>query len=190
MAYGAYLAADLLHESGVIATVIAGIVLGTYGKAYGMRPKTQEALDTVWEFIAFLLTALAFLLVGLVITVPQLIDSAVPIAWAVVAVLFARALVVYLLLGGTGRLIADRFHARIPMAWLHVMFWAGLRGAVAVAMALALPSDFPQRELLQEMVFGVVLFTLIVQGTTTDLVVRRVGARRPHQPPPEPEPTA
>jgi CPA1 family monovalent cation:H+ antiporter len=190
MAYGAYLVADLLHESGVIATVIAGIVLGTYGKAYGMRPKTQEALDTVWEFIAFLLTALAFLLVGLVITVPQLIDSAVPIAWAVVAVLFARALVVYLLLGGTGRLIADRFHARIPMAWLHVMFWAGLRGAVAVAMALALPSDFPQRELLQEMVFGVVLFTLIVQGTTTDLVVRRVGARRPHQPAPEPERTA
>jgi hypothetical protein len=52
----------------------------------------------------------------------------------------------------------------VPAAWLHVLFWAGLRGAVAVAMALSLPADLPQRELLQEITFGVVLFTLLVQG--------------------------
>jgi CPA1 family monovalent cation:H+ antiporter len=62
------------------------------------------------------------------------------------------------------------------MAWLHVMFWAGLRGAVAVAMALSLPADFPQRDLLREITFGVVLFTLLVQGTTTELVIRWTGA--------------
>jgi CPA1 family monovalent cation:H+ antiporter len=175
-AYGAYLVADLFHESGIIATVVAGIVFGNYGRRIGMSDRTQEALDTVWEFVAFLLTALVFLLVGLVITLPNLVSAIVPIAWGVVAILIGRAVAVYLLLGGTSRIISDRVHPAIPIAWLHVMFWAGLRGAVAVAMALSLPLDFPQRELLQEVTFGIVLFTLMVQGTTTDLVIRRTGA--------------
>ena len=61
----------------------------------------------------------------------------------------------------------------VPAGWLHVLFWAGLRGAVAVAMALSLPADVPQRDLLQEITFGVVLFTLLVQGTTIGRVVDR-----------------
>jgi CPA1 family monovalent cation:H+ antiporter len=177
-AYGAYLIADALHESGIIATVVAGMTIGTYGRRIGMSQRTQEALDTVWEFAAFLLTALVFLLIGLVITVPQLVEALVPIGWGVLAILAGRALVVYLVVGGTSRLISDRFHPAVPVAWLHVMFWAGLRGAVAVAMALSLPADLPQRSLLQEITFGVVLFTLLVQGTTTELVIRRTGASR------------
>jgi CPA1 family monovalent cation:H+ antiporter len=140
-----------------------------------MSARTQEALDTAWEFVAFLLTALVFLLVGLAITFPQLVEALAPIAWAVVAILVGRALVVYVLLGGTSLVISDRFHRAIPRAWLHVMFWSGLRGAVSVAMALALPADFPQRVLLQEITFGVVLFTLLIQGTTTELLIDRLG---------------
>lgn len=185
-AYGAYLVADLFHESGIIATVVAGLVLGNYGRRIGMSERTREALDTVWEFLAFLLTALVFLLVGLVITLPDLADALAPIVWGVAAILVSRALVVYLLVGGTSRLIGDRFHPAVPTAWLHVMFWSGLRGAVAVAMALSLPLAFPQRALLQEITFGVVLFTLLVQGTTTEFVIDRTGAgaRRPVVHPP------
>ncbi|CAN5536148.1 hypothetical protein BH20CHL6_BH20CHL6_17550 [soil metagenome] len=176
-AYGTYLIADAFHESGIIATVVAGIVIGNYGRRIGMSPRTEEALDTVWEFFAFLLTALVFLLVGLAITLPQLVDSVVPILWGVAAILVGRALVVYLLLGVSSRLLRGRrsFGDVIPIPWLHVTFWSGLRGAVAVAMALSLPSDFPQRVLLQEITFGVVLFTLLVQGTTVELVIRRSG---------------
>jgi CPA1 family monovalent cation:H+ antiporter len=181
-AYGAYLLSDQLHESGVIATVVAGLVLGNYGRRIGMSERTQEALNTVWEFISFLLTALVFLLVGLVITFPSLVEALGPIAWGVVAVVVARALVVYLLLGGTSHLISDRYHPAIPTPWLHVMFWSGLRGAVAVAMALSLPPDFPQRLLLQEVTFGIVLFTLVVQGTTIGLVVQRSGAGAINEP--------
>ncbi|HSM38671.1 MAG TPA: cation:proton antiporter [Candidatus Limnocylindrales bacterium] len=175
-AYGGYLIADLLHESGIIATVVAGLVLGNYGRRIGMSERTQDALNTVWEFIAFLLTALVFLLVGLVISFPALVEALWPIVWGVVAIMIGRALVVYLLLGGTSRLVSDRYHPAVPLAWLHVMFWSGLRGAVAVAMALSLPADFPQRLLLQEVTFGIVLFTLAVQGTTIGLVIRRTGA--------------
>ncbi len=178
-AYGAYLVADAFHESGIIATVVAGLMLGNYGRRIGMSERTQEALDTVWEFIAFLLTALVFLLVGLAISIQELAQAAVPIAWAIIAILIGRAIVVYLLLGGTSVLISDRYHRAIPRAWLHVMFWSGLRGAVSVAMALSLPTAFPERGLLQEITFGVVLFTLLIQGTTTELLIRRlhVGAQ-------------
>jgi NhaP-type Na+/H+ or K+/H+ antiporter len=83
-------------------------------------------------------------------------------------------MVVYGLLGGASRLARGPGLAEtVPAAWLHVLFWAGLRGAVAVAMALSLPADTPQRTLLQEITFGVVLFTLLVQGPTVGWVVDR-----------------
>jgi Na+:H+ antiporter len=173
-AYGTYLVADALHQSGVIATLVAGILIGSYGRRVGMGDRTSEALDTVWEFIAFLLTAFAFLLVGLAISLPQVVRDLPAIAWGVLAILVGRALVVYGLLGGASHLLARvRRDRPVPTGWLHVLFWAGLRGAVAVAMALSLPPDLPQRALLQDVAFGIVLFTLFVQGTTAELVVRR-----------------
>jgi len=175
LAYGTYVLADALHKSGVIATVVAGVVLGSYGRRTAMSARTRDALALVWEFLAFLLTALVFLLVGLAIAIPSLIEALPAIAWAVLAIVIARVLVVYVLLGGGSRLrAAVRHREPIPTPWLHVLFWAGLRGAVAVAMALSLPIDFPSRSLLQEITFGVVLFTLLVQGLSVDVVVRRV----------------
>lgn len=63
--------------------------------------------------------------------------------------------------------------SRERTAWLHVLFWSGLRGAVDVALALSLPSDVPQRHLLQEITFGIVPFTLLFQGMTIEPLVRR-----------------
>jgi monovalent cation:H+ antiporter, CPA1 family len=177
-AYGTYLLADGLDQSGIIATLVAGVVIGTHGRQVGLSPRALEALDVVWELIAFLLTAFAFLLVGLAISLGDLVNGAGSIAWGVVGVIVARVVVVYGLVGGAAQLIGERVHwPKPPIAWLHVMFWAGLRGAVAVAMALSLPAEFPQRALLQQVTFGVVLFTLFVQGTTAELVVARTGAR-------------
>jgi CPA1 family monovalent cation:H+ antiporter len=175
-AYGTYLLADAFHDSGVLATVAAGVVMGNYGRRIGMSPRTEDAIDTVWEFIGFLLTAVAFVLIGVAIPLSSLADSLPWIAWGIVGILVGRALVIYGLLGGASRL--PRMHASmvLPVSWLHVLFWAGLRGAVAVAVALSLPADFPQRTLLQEITFGIVLFTLALQGTTIDWVVRKTGA--------------
>jgi CPA1 family monovalent cation:H+ antiporter len=175
-AYGTYVLADLLHQSGIISVVVAGIVTGTYGRRVGFSERAREAIDTVWEFLAFVLTAIAFLLIGLAIPLGTLGDAAVPIAWGVVAVLVGRALVVYGLLGGSSRL-AHRLGVapRMPISWLHVMNWIGLRGAVAMALALSLPTDLPDRALLQGTAFGIVLFTVLVQGTTAERVVRWAG---------------
>jgi CPA1 family monovalent cation:H+ antiporter len=192
LAYGTYLVADGLHQSGVIATAVAGIVLGTYGRRNGLSPKTEEALDTVWEFVAFLGTAFIFLVVGFSIAAHSLADVAVPIAWAVAAALVGRALIVYGLLGGW-RIVSRALGARrqtvavsgkvardegdLPLGWLHVIFWSGLRGAVSTALALSLPLDFPNRAQLQGITFGVVLFTLVVQATTAELVLARWGRK-------------
>ncbi len=196
LAYGTYLVADGLHESGVIATVVAAIVLGDHRRRRATAsaassssaasteaslggvepgdPTAGDALDTVWEFLAYLLTALVFLLVGLAFPVGDLAGSLPWIVWGIVGTLVGRALVVYVLLGAGARLlpiVGPR--GALPRGWLHVLFWSGLRGAVAVAMALALPATVPERALLQQITFGIVLFTLIVQGMTAGALVKR-----------------
>ncbi|HEX8939955.1 MAG TPA: cation:proton antiporter [Candidatus Limnocylindrales bacterium] len=221
LAYGSYLLADGLGQSGVIATAVAGLTLGARGRQLGLGPRTIEALDTVWEFVAFLATALVFLLIGLAIPLGRLVEAVPAAAWAVLAVLVGRAVLVYGGVGGlealararaarkrrragergagergaeSGQLLAagarpgaveetgDGLGGRdragvVPRAWLHVIAWAGLRGAVSVALALSLPLDVPDRAFLQGITFGVVLFTLLVQATTVDRLVRRLGVQ-------------
>lgn len=175
-AYGTYMVASVVHQSGIIAVVIAGIVIGTYRHETLFTARARDAIDTVWEFLAFILTGVAFLLIGIAIPLDSLPRAAVYIAWGVVAVLVGRALVIYGLLGGSSN-IGHRLGIapQIPGSWLHIINWTGLRGAVAMALALSLPSDVPNRLLLQGTIFGIVLFTVLVQGTTAGRVVRWAG---------------
>jgi CPA1 family monovalent cation:H+ antiporter len=170
-AYGTYLVALRLGESGIIATVMAGVVIGWAGDR-GMLPRrTMAALDAVWSFAAYMITALTFLLIGMTIG-PELVLRAAPlIAAGFLAITIARVLVVYGLIGGTERALPGP--SILPVGHLHVMFWAGLRGAIATALVLALPTDLPQRDLLTGAVYGIVLLTLVVQGTTAGWVIRR-----------------
>lgn len=181
-AYGTYLVADALHQSGIIATVVAGIVIGNPGPRRALSARTTEALDLTWEFVAFLLTALVFLLVGVVIT-PGELAAAVPVIVAgYVAITLARAIVVYGVIGVGQRLMPRRLRHDLSIGYLHVMFWAGLRGAIAIALVLALPPDLPSHDLIAGGVYGIVLITLLVQGTTAGWLVRRtrvLGATSP-----------
>ncbi|MFL5680591.1 MAG: cation:proton antiporter [Chloroflexota bacterium] len=176
LAYGTYLAADAIGQSGIIAAAAAGLVLGNYGHRLGLTERTVAALDVVWEFLAFLLTAVVFLVVGVTIRLPDLAGDLAAIAWAVAAVVAIRAALVYGTIGALNR-ITERRLPRVPRAWQHVIFWSGLRGAVAVALALSLPIEFPSRSLIQSIVYGVVLFTLVVQATTADALMHRLGLR-------------
>lgn len=174
-AYGTYLVADYLHESGIIATVMVGLAIGNAGGRYTLPAAATEALDVAWETVAFLLTALVFLLVGVVITPAQLLGAGSVVLAGYVGITVARALVVYGLIGAGGRLLARGRPGTLPVGYLHVMFWAGLRGAIAIALVLSLPADLPQHDLIEGGVYGIVLITLLLQGTTAGWMVRRTG---------------
>jgi Na+:H+ antiporter len=174
-AYGSYLLAERLGQSGILATVTCGLVFGSYGRR-ATSARAEDAIDTVWGFVAFLMTTVVFLLIGLAITISQLASAVLPILAALAGILVSRAIVVYGLLGPGSRAAARLGWARaLPANWLHLVAWAGLRGAIAVALALSLPLDLPQRDLLQGTVFGVVLLTLLIQGTTIEPLASRLG---------------
>lgn len=173
LAYGSYLVADGLHASGPLACVAAGIMQGTYGRQIGMSERTSRLLDDLWEFLGFFANAILFLLVGFSVNVAALIANAWAVGVAIVAVIIARVLVVEIV----GLLTARTDLAAPPRERL-ILIWSGLRGALTIALALGLPRDTPQRELLIQMAFGVVLFTLIAQGLTLPLLIDAVGLRR------------
>jgi CPA1 family monovalent cation:H+ antiporter len=161
LAYGAYLVAERLHFSGVLAVVAAGLVNGNIGPQ-GMSPTTRIVLFNFWEYVAFLANSFVFLLIGLEINLATLASSWRPVTAAVLAVLVARAASVY----GLGWL-SRKLPEPIPPRWQHVLNWGGLRGAIALALALSLPPALgPARSQLQVMAYGVVLFTLLAQSTT------------------------
>jgi Na+:H+ antiporter len=169
LAFGSYLLAEQLHFSGVLAVVAAGLVNGNIGPQ-GMSPTTRIVLFNFWEFVAFLANSMIFLMLGLQINIPVLLQNWQPVLWAIFAVLVARVLVVYGL-GG----IANRWFEPISLRWQHVMAWGGLRGAISLALALSLPAALgPDRDLMRTMAFGVVLFTLLVQATTMGRLIRKL----------------
>ncbi len=172
-AYGTYLLADRLHQSGIIATVVVGLVLASLSSPKPITHHAREVIGETWEVIAFLLTALTFLLMGLVISPALLVTAAPLIAVAFVAMTAGRAISTYGLVGIGSRI--RPIGGPISTGFLHVVFWSGLRGAIAVALVLSLPADMPNRDLVTGAVYGVVLITLLVQGTTAGLVVRRSG---------------
>jgi CPA1 family monovalent cation:H+ antiporter len=170
LAFGAYLLAERLHFSGVLAVVAAGLINGNMGPQ-GMSPTTRIVLFNFWEYVAFLANSLVFLLIGLEVNIPALAAAWQPVLWAVAAVLLARLVVVYGL-----SWFVNRWTEPVPLRWQHVLSWGGLRGAISLALALSLPAALgPQRDLIRVMTFGVVLFTLLAQGMTIRPLIRRLG---------------
>lgn len=174
LALGSYVIAESFHVSGILAVVAAGLMVGNIG-TQNTSPTTRLTLDNFWEFMAFVANSLVFLAIGLEIEISQLWPNLIPIIVAVLAVLLSRAIVVY---GFTA--IYSRFTSleqNVPASYRHVMFWGGLRGAISLALALTLTGEIfgaAVAKEMQVMTFGVVLFTLLVQGTTIDNLIRRL----------------
>ncbi len=167
LAFGSFVGAETLDVSGILAVLTAGLVIGSLD-LQKLSPTTRITLYNFWDLLAFVANSAVFLILGLQINIGELIDQAGAVAIAVLAILASRALVVY-----GAAWLSSRGHDPIPMRYRHVMFWGGLRGAVSLALALSLTG--PGAENLQLMTFGVVLFTLLVQGLTIEPLIKRLG---------------
>ncbi|MBO0779658.1 MAG: sodium:proton antiporter [Ktedonobacteraceae bacterium] len=186
-AYGLYLLADFLHTSGILAVIIGGLVLGSYGRERGMSERTREAVDNFWSMVAFLANALLFLLVGAQLDPSEFLTPgrAGSLLWiaglVIVLVLLARFVIVLLL----PRHISPFDGLRLR-SWRFVIFWSGLRGALSMALVLALPVSMPDREELIFSTYAVVLFTLLVQGFSLRWILKRLPlSLRSEKPVPE-----
>jgi CPA1 family monovalent cation:H+ antiporter len=165
LAYGAYITAENLETSGVLAVVTAGLIAGNSAHQI-MTPTTRVTVENFWELVSFLVNSLVFLFIGAQIKLGSMFSKWPVILLAIAAVLLARIIVIYGF---------SRFGRHIPSPWKHIMIWGGLRGAISLALALSLPEAFgPAREVIQYMAFGVVLFTLLIQGTTMKPLLRHL----------------
>ena len=163
---GGYAVADVLHTSGPIAVVVAGLLIGNQGRHLAMSDTTREYLDTFWELIDELLNAILFVLIGLEVLVLSFKDEYLVAGLLVIPlVLFARFVSVSLPVQ-----LFRLFEDLTNRATL-ILTWGGLRGGISVAMALSLPAS-PYRDAIVTMTYIVVVFSILVQGLTIEGLIR------------------
>ncbi len=172
---GGYALAQVLHLSGPIAMVVAGLLIGNHGRSFAMSPTTVEHLDSFWELIDEILNAVLFVLLGLEVlavtfTVRHLAAGLLAIPAVLLARLVSVAVPVWLL----------NLRSPIDRPTVRVLTWGGLRGAISVALALSLPHELAERPLILVMTYVVVVFSILVQGLTIGPLARRWMARREH----------
>ena len=171
IAYGSYLAADIVHASGIVAVVVAGVVIARYGSTTGKLHGTQ--LLGFWNLLAFVLNAILFILVGAALPASKLLPVAGLVIAAFVIMLVTRAVPVYGLLGAL-----DWRATSIPWPWRHLTFWAGLRGALSVALALSVADLTQVDKRVSIVAYGVVLLSLLIQGGLVAPVARALRIER------------
>lgn len=169
-AYASFLVAEHFGLSGVLATITAGLVIGNFKSLNAISERGQEAVQAFWEYAAFVSNSLIFLLIGMREAHENFAAIGLPAVGAVALVTLGRAVAIY-----PCCLLFSRSSLRVTMKHQHVLFWGGLRGAVALALALGLPAELQRREEIITISFAVVAFSVFVQGLTVAPFLRRMG---------------
>ena len=149
-------------------------MLGNCGSLGAITDKGRAEVVAFWEYIAFVVNSLIFLLIGIRLAHHHFAALLLPILAAIALVILGRALAVY---GGCALFARSRW--RVSGAQQHILFWGGLRGALALALVLGLPTSLPQRDTLITVTFAVVAFSVIVQGLTVTPLLHRLGQIAP-----------
>ncbi|MDE2429945.1 MAG: cation:proton antiporter, partial [Burkholderiales bacterium] len=166
-AYGSFLLAEHFHWSGVLATLTAGLLVGNRGHLGAISPKGREMVEAFWEFAAFVANSLIFILIGVHEANQPFMSLVGPSVIAIALVLLGRAAAIYPLAG-----LLSKTSMRLSFPFQHIMVWGGLRGALALALAMGLPASIPFRSEIITIAFAVVAFSVIVQGlTVTPLLI-------------------
>jgi CPA1 family monovalent cation:H+ antiporter len=169
-AYGSFLLAEHYHFSGVLATLTAGLVVGNYRSSTSISSAGRQTLGPFWEFAAFVANSLIFLLIGAQEAQQHFTGIWLPLLVAIALVTLGRAVAIY-------PICAAFLKTRLRVGFMHqhILFWGGLRGALALALALALPEQMPNRDAVITVTFAVVAFSVFAQGLTMTPLLRKLG---------------
>jgi CPA1 family monovalent cation:H+ antiporter len=168
-AYGSFLLAEHFHLSGVLASLVAGLLTGNIGSLGSITDKGRDAVISFWEFIAFVVNSLIFILLGIGGAYQDFSNLLLPIGVAIVMMFAGRALAIYPLSA-----LFSRSTLQISLNHQHILFWGGLRGALALALALGIPPEVPDREAITAVAFAVVAYSIFVQGLTMVPLLRKL----------------
>lgn len=168
-AYGSFLLAEHFHLSGVLASLVAGLMTGNIGSLGSFTDKGREAVVSFWEFIAFIVNSLIFMLIGIRAAYQDFTNLLLPITIAIVTMFAGRALAIYPLSA-----LFSRSTLHVTLHHQHILFWGGLRGALALALALGLPPELSERGAIIAVAFAVVAYSIFVQGLTMVPLLRKL----------------
>ena len=168
-AYGSFLLAEHFHLSGVLASLVAGLLTGNIGSLGSFTDKGRESVVSFWEFIAFIVNSLIFMLIGIRAAYQEFTNLLIPIVIAIIMMFAGRALAIYPLSA-----LFSRSALKISFNHQHILFWGGLRGALALALALGLPPELPERGSIIAVAFAVVAYSIFVQGLTMVPLLRKL----------------
>lgn len=183
VAFGVFRLAEAIHSSGVIAVVIAGIILNYRCRNHGgISEKGEEVLNIMWEFVGFIASSFAFIFIGVSLETELLVKYTLPIiALSIVSMIFR-----FLMTEIISRFLEKYRDKRIPWNWKVGMTWSGLRGAVSVVLVLGITGvNFANEQLLLALTYGIVLSTNVIQGLTMPWIINRFklysSSRAPRQ---------
>lgn len=174
-AYGAFFIAEKIHASGILSTVIAGLVIGNYGilgkKTNALSPKGRASIISFWEISAFLANSIIFLLLGINVAAISFQGYSFSLIFsAIIICMIGRGLAVYPI----GFLML-KAKSRIALSEQNILWWGGLRGALGIALALSLPETIQMRDEIVVITFCVAVFSIVFQGITMPLILKRYG---------------
>ncbi|MBD1997180.1 sodium:proton antiporter [Leptolyngbya sp. FACHB-541] len=170
LALGTFQIGQLLGVSGAVAVVIAGLVFGSLGLPRSSSASDRITLLSFWEYAGFGVNTFIFLLIGIEINPATLWRILPSILLVILAYQLGRILSVYLLLAGL-----RRFDRPIPLRWQHVLVLGNIKGSLSMALAVAIPLTLTGRDLIIELVFGAVLFSLVIQGLVIPWIIKRLN---------------
>jgi CPA1 family monovalent cation:H+ antiporter len=169
-AYGSFLVAEHFGASGIISALAAGLLIGSFGTRF-VSNESRDRVRHAWDYFAFLANSFVFILIGMNLGDQPLSSLGSRAAvFAILLVLASRALSIYPLAA-----LFSRSRWKLPPSFQHALFWGGLRGALALALALTVPANVPERGAIIVTAFVVVAFSILVQGLTMPVLIRHFG---------------
>jgi CPA1 family monovalent cation:H+ antiporter len=173
IAYSSFLLAEHFHLSGILSVLVSGLVVAHHLSHKQVTEKGRLIIQSFWEYLAFLSNTFVFLIIGISVAQQSFHEWYYAAPVAIIAVLVGRVVAIYPL-----AFLFSRSEVKVSRAYQLVLFWGGLRGALALALALGLPAELAYREQIVTLTFIVVGFSILVQGITITPLLRYLGIEK------------